>query len=247
MGMTNRIIFTQEMIDDLSKIGDKEFSEKWKVSRPLIIRRRRELGILPFNNQHGTREHKFEGGIELKYCPSGGGHWAKLNEFTKCGSRYDGLRGVCSFHSSQRRRETYPEKDLAGKARIWRKTPTGKKSLRLTWRKETAKKNGAYVLWEKIHEENAYDMFGRSCAYCGIRVDFLKIEFDHFIPISSGGKTEPGNMVPCCVKCNRGAGGKFSRDAWEWLQSKFGLERAGYIYNYCREKLHHLQMKHQNS
>lgn len=247
VGMTNHKLLTPEMLEDLSKMGDKDFAKKWGTSRHYPIRVRKTLGLKAFTNKHNKIDHKFIEDIEHKYCPNGGGHWVPIDGFTKCRTRYDGLAGICRDHLLESKKVSYLKNDGAKKARDWRKTPSGRNSLRTTWRKQKAKKDDAFVAWTPEHEINAYDLFDRSCGYCGIKVDFLKMEFDHFIPIVSGGKTEPGNMVPCCVKCNRGGGGKLSKGAWEWLQSKFGLERAGYIYNYCREKLHHLQMKHQNS
>jgi hypothetical protein len=38
----------------------------------------------------------------------------------------------------------------------------------------------------------------RGCAYCGEPATTL----DHFIPVTRGGKSEPGNLVPACVSCN---------------------------------------------
>jgi 5-methylcytosine-specific restriction endonuclease McrA len=36
------------------------------------------------------------------------------------------------------------------------------------------------------------------CAYCGAPAGTL----DHVIPVSTGGKSEPGNLVPACATCN---------------------------------------------
>lgn len=36
------------------------------------------------------------------------------------------------------------------------------------------------------------------CAYCVRPARTL----DHFIPVSRGGRTEPGNLVPACKSCN---------------------------------------------
>lgn len=237
---------TPEMIGNLSNMGDKDFMKKWGTSRQYPIRNRKRLNIPPFNNQHGTREHRFEGSIEYKYCPSDGGHWAELlGNFGIAKERIDGYRAICKFHEAEKRKEESVRTRSLERAKVWRKTDGGRKSLRKTWRKVKAKKVEAYVLWEHKHEERAYNVFDGSCAYCGLKVDFLKIEFDHFVPIKNGGKTEPGNMLPCCKKCNHGVGGKFTKDAWEWLQSRFSLERAGHIYNDCKEKLLYLQLRSQ--
>lgn len=235
--MTKKTEFTQEMIDDLSNLGDKKFSKKWKVSLPLIIRRRRELGIKSFNKQYGIKEHKFENGIEYKWCPMGDGHWDILDNFSFSKDRLDGRRGLCKLHNIEVGRKSYIESNGRERSKQYRQTDSGKTSLRRVWRKQKAIKDNAYVLWDSGIEERAYNLFGGSCAYCGIKVDFLKIEFDHFVPIKNGGKTEPSNMLPCCTKCNHGKGGKFTKDAWEWLSERFGIERADYVYQDCVTKL----------
>lgn len=238
--MTKQKEITQEMIDDLSRMGDKDWASKYGTFRQYPIRLRKRLGIPSYNLQHGLREHRFEGGEEYKYCSQGGGHWDLVSNFGKANNRYDGLRGICKTHEQSRNRELYYIKDKRGKAKQWRKTDSGKRSLRNTWRKQKAKKVDAYVLWLPEHEQKAYDYFGGRCAYCGAQVDFIKIEFDHFIPISDGGKTHPNNMLPCCRKCNHGTNGKFTIDARTWLIAKFGETRGTWVYSYCTTALYHL-------
>lgn len=49
-----------------------------------------------------------------------------------------------------------------------------------------------------------------TCQLCGAtRADGAKLEVDHIIPISKGGKTEPGNLRTLCRECNRGKGDKY--------------------------------------
>ena len=53
--------------------------------------------------------------------------------------------------------------------------------------------------------------FKGCCAYCGKpegRAREDKLDRDHLVAISKGGKTEPGNIVPACRTCNRGRGNK---------------------------------------
>jgi 5-methylcytosine-specific restriction endonuclease McrA len=235
--MSNKKVLTQEMLEDLSRMGDVEFCKKWNCSRNIPIKRRKELGIESFNKQHGTIPHKFFENEAYKWCPSGGGHWENIKLYNKSSTRYDGLCGLCRTHTIENGKIYYVKNNRKEEAQRWRKTDGGKKSLRRTWRRSKAIKDDAYVLWEREHEERAYDVFDGACAYCGVKVPFLKIEFDHFVPIKNGGKTEPCNMLPCCTKCNHGVNGKFTRDAWEWLSDRFGTERASYIYNNCRQKL----------
>jgi endonuclease I len=39
-----------------------------------------------------------------------------------------------------------------------------------------------------------------TCIYCG--TDGHKLTMDHWMPVSLGGKTEVGNLIPCCKSCN---------------------------------------------
>jgi 5-methylcytosine-specific restriction endonuclease McrA len=40
------------------------------------------------------------------------------------------------------------------------------------------------------------------CHYCGRRVGIKKLTMDHVIPLSRGGRSTKGNLVPCCKQCN---------------------------------------------
>lgn len=42
------------------------------------------------------------------------------------------------------------------------------------------------------------ELFNHSCAYCGSAYQ----TWDHVYPVSRGGQTVPGNMVPACISCN---------------------------------------------
>jgi 5-methylcytosine-specific restriction endonuclease McrA len=299
--MPEKRIFTQEMIDDLYKIGDQEYCKKWNISRPTIMKYRYANEIKPFIPQCGTKphklengieykwcyfghwepienffhcktnydnvqrqckvhsmekhykylekkrgpnwkpkfvgiEHKFIDGIECKWCPSGK-HWVSLNGFYKCSTRYDGVGGICIEHIKKTVKIYNSAEEHRKKIREYKKTPSGRESQRRLWRRKKAEKEDAYVSWLKKDEHFAYDLFDHQCAYCGFQLDFLTLEFDHFIPIKMGGKTEPGNMVPCCYVCNHGDGGKFAKDALEWLTEKFGERAAILIYQDVKKKL----------
>src|SRR5690606_31283384 len=58
----------------------------------------------------------------------------------------------------------------------------------------------------------------RKCVYCG---GMEPEDVDHFIPVARGGSNELSNLVPACRGCNRGVGGKFARDPWEWIREAF--------------------------
>ena len=56
------------------------------------------------------------------------------------------------------------------------------------------------------------ELFAGRCAYCPAPA----ATWDHIVPISKGGRTTPGNVVPCCRRCNSR---KRNRDPEEWLDA----------------------------
>ena len=40
------------------------------------------------------------------------------------------------------------------------------------------------------------------CHYCGGKFGSVTLTMDHIVPISRGGKSTKGNVVPSCKKCN---------------------------------------------
>jgi 5-methylcytosine-specific restriction endonuclease McrA len=50
------------------------------------------------------------------------------------------------------------------------------------------------------------------CLYCHRRAPQLVM--DHFIPVAKGGRTEAGNLLPCCSECNSKKG---SSDPEVWI------------------------------
>ena len=40
------------------------------------------------------------------------------------------------------------------------------------------------------------------CHYCGKSAPPKELTMDHIVPLSRGGKTSKGNVVPCCKECN---------------------------------------------
>lgn len=47
-------------------------------------------------------------------------------------------------------------------------------------------------------------VFAHTCVYCGATTRNLTM--DHWVPVALGGKTEPGNLIPCCKPCNSSKG-----------------------------------------
>ena len=40
------------------------------------------------------------------------------------------------------------------------------------------------------------------CHYCHRKVPVKELTMDHIIPLSRGGQSTKGNLVPCCKECN---------------------------------------------
>ena len=40
------------------------------------------------------------------------------------------------------------------------------------------------------------------CYYCGKKVGSAHLTMDHVVPLSRGGKSSKGNLVPACKECN---------------------------------------------
>lgn len=228
----NKFIPSQEMLEDYSTMGDRQLSEKYGVSKRLIIQLRKEYNLPRLNNQHGTKEHKFENGQEYKWCQQG--HWKSIENFGKHSSRYDGLRGWCRECEREKNLEYYDRNNGAEKMRRWLQTESGRNSRSATMRKVYEKRRGCYVKFDLQDEKNSYDACGQKCAYCKVPVDFSIIEFDHFIPVKLGGKTEVSNMLPACKLCNRSKRDKQPKD---WIIKKFGQVIGEQIYMECVEIL----------
>lgn len=64
----------------------------------------------------------------------------------------------------------------------------------------------------KMSESLRYDVFKRDnfkCSICGLSAkDGVKLQVDHIIPISKGGKTEIENLQTLCSRCNIGKSNK---------------------------------------
>ena len=64
--------------------------------------------------------------------------------------------------------------------------------------------------------------FDGECAYCGEPA----ASWDHIFPVSKGGDTTPGNIVPACISCNSS---KRTKDVITWLDET-GKEPSQQLY-----------------
>jgi len=65
----------------------------------------------------------------------------------------------------------------------------------------------------KFSRQNIYARDRFQCQYCGKKLKTEDLTYDHVIPRSRGGKTEWGNIVTCCIACNRRKGGRTPLEA----------------------------------
>lgn len=61
------------------------------------------------------------------------------------------------------------------------------------------------------------------CHYCRRPTSPKEITMDHIVPISRGGKSTRGNVVPCCKECNN-AKKQLLPMEWEAYLKKFNSE-----------------------
>jgi len=40
------------------------------------------------------------------------------------------------------------------------------------------------------------------CHYCGLKFPATELTMDHLVPVTRGGKSSRGNVVPACKECN---------------------------------------------
>ena len=125
-----------------------------------------------------------------------------------------------------------PESEFYKESYTGHRTNQCKECINIKKRVERSKaKHGKFVSKEKIRgmETPCYTFkdwkdamlhFRGACAFCGKpegRSKKDKLDRDHLVAISRGGKTVRNNIVPACPKCNRGRGNKLWQ---EWFPNQ---------------------------
>jgi len=65
--------------------------------------------------------------------------------------------------------------------------------------------------FSKSMRQKKFDEQGGNCAHCGTHCESVgKMDGDHIVPYSKGGKTEYSNLQMLCPHCNRSKGNKGS-------------------------------------
>jgi 5-methylcytosine-specific restriction endonuclease McrA len=60
---------------------------------------------------------------------------------------------------------------------------------------------------------NIYARDNHTCQYCGDPFQTADLTFDHIVPVAQGGRKDWGNIVTCCISCNRQKGGRTPAEA----------------------------------
>lgn len=121
--------------------------------------------------------------------------------------------------SWERRKEAHPEK-----IREWSKKANAKYNRsekgKLVLRKRALLKRASGRI-SKQELEQVYGLFGGRCAYCDRRPQ--KLEIDHVVAVTEGGRTVLPNLVPACCECNKSKG---NRRWLTWFRSRSFWNRA---------------------
>lgn len=180
------------------------------------------------------------------------GDWKKLDEFPVDRSRYDKHGYVCfpcrnkpaTSRPNLRDRRLMHKKGYAWcrECRSWLEINSVRTGLCRAHANEDARKryasNDGYRFRRIQHArsrkrsiepipfegaKSILEEFDGLCAYCGNPAD----SWDHVVPISEGGRTEPSNVVPACISCNSK---KRNMNVWEFLR-KYDLRPPEEFFN----------------
>lgn len=106
-------------------------------------------------------------------------------------------RGACRAHANERYRQYYAERGAAA----------------IRQRVHGRKRGVAPV--PPIGQEILMEDFDGLCAYCTTEP---ATTWDHVYPISKGGETKPGNVVPACASCNSSK--RDRTDLFAWMRER---------------------------
>lgn len=66
------------------------------------------------------------------------------------------------------------------------------------------------------------------CYYCGSKVGPQNLTMDHIVPLSRGGRSSKGNIVPACKECNNKKKWMLPLE-WDYYLQKLRSNRSGSI------------------
>lgn len=103
-------------------------------------------------------------------------------------------QGLCLEHNRQENRNRYARDEAFRERRMARSVSYRRKVERVP----------------KYARQYMTELFGGICAYC----DSPAETWDHVLPVTKGGITEAGNILPACIRCNSS---KKNHELDQWL------------------------------
>jgi 5-methylcytosine-specific restriction endonuclease McrA len=97
--------------------------------------------------------------------------------------------------------------------------------VRLSGHRRRAAAGGEHIRvedWEKLLRKH-----NGCCAYCGEKA--ARVEADHRIPLSRGGRNVIGNILPSCRRCNRRKRTKTEDEFRAWLADETTASRKAKV------------------
>lgn len=145
------------------------------------------------------------------------GEWKSPDEYHKNGTDQDGnpvYRKECKTCYNVKRKENRVSTKHA--EFLGHQRHRGEENIEYT-----------YTEWRE-----AVIFFGGDCAYCGRSMRKSEtLTRDHLLPVTKGGKTVQGNIIPACATCNSSKGNSDFKD-WFMKQSFFSQERLNKIFQW---------------
>ena len=88
-----------------------------------------------------------------------------------------------------------------------------KKKIHISVEKEKARELRKSRWWQTL-------ITSANCYYCEVKLAPSEVTMDHILPISRGGKSTRGNVVPACKSCNTKKQSLTPVEWHDWLQQQ---------------------------
>lgn len=148
--------------------------------------------------------------------------WKPSADFNKDRSRSDALAALCRL--CQKGGPKQLRLIRATPAEIQRHRYKTDPEYRFRTRQRVYARKRSIAPLPAIARDVLTDWFGGKCAYCCIRP---ATTWDHIVPVSDGGRTEPGNILPACRSCNSK---KKTMNVFDFID-RYGIEPSNELMN----------------
>lgn len=136
--------------------------------------------------------------------------WVSRSRFCRDRSRFDGLGSACSTCRRGGPKQLVLVRPTAAELERFRYATDEAYRTERRQRVHARRRGIAPMPLEGIRE--LAEQFAGRCAYCPAVAE----TWDHIVPVSKGGRTEPGNMLPACRSCNSRKG---NRDVFDFIDA----------------------------